>query len=144
MVDINVDTKPGRRRVEIRTGIERRRRWTAQQKGRIVAEAIAPGAVIAAVGRRHDVAAQQISNWIRAAKDGHFALPEDALLPSRWPARRDEPAFVQVVTTEQRQARGEGVTAIEIVVGGFVVRIANGADAATLQTVMHALKRAAS
>jgi hypothetical protein len=38
---------------------------------------IAPGAVIADVARRHDLAPQHLSNWIRAAKDGQFALPAD-------------------------------------------------------------------
>jgi len=62
-------------RVEIRTGVIRRRRWTTEEKGRIVAEAILPDAVIADVARRHDLAPQHLSNWIRAAKDGRFALP---------------------------------------------------------------------
>jgi len=43
MVDINDDTKPVRRRGEV-TGVVRRRRWTDEEKGRIVAEAVARGA----------------------------------------------------------------------------------------------------
>ena len=74
MVDTNDDTKRVRGRVQIRTGVIRRRRWTAEEKGRIVAEAILPDAVIADVARRHDLAPQHLSNWIRAAKDGRFAL----------------------------------------------------------------------
>jgi transposase-like protein len=77
MIDINDDTQPRRGRVEIRTGIIRRRRWTAEEKGRIVAEAVAPDAVIADVARRHDLAPQHLSNWIRAAKDGRFVLPAE-------------------------------------------------------------------
>src|SRR5262249_14198865 len=61
------------------TGAVRRRRWSDEEKGRIVAEAIAPGAVIADVARRHDLAPQHLSNWIRAAKDGCFALPADEI-----------------------------------------------------------------
>lgn len=74
MVDISDDTKIVRRRAEI-TGVVRRRGWNDEAKGRIVAEAIAPGAVIADVARRHDLAPQHLSNWIRAARDGRFALP---------------------------------------------------------------------
>jgi transposase len=59
--------------------VVRRRRWSDGEKGRIVAEAIVPGAVIAEVARRHDLAPQHLSNWIRAAKDGRFALPADAM-----------------------------------------------------------------
>ncbi|MBP6011052.1 MAG: transposase [Alphaproteobacteria bacterium] len=75
MVDTSERRETGRRRVEIRTGVERRRRWTAEEKGRIVAEAVCPGVVLAEVARRHGLAPQHLSNWIRAAKDGHFALP---------------------------------------------------------------------
>ena len=57
----------------------RRRHWSDEEKGRIVAEAIAPGAVIADVARRHDLVSQHLSNWIRAAKNGRFALPADAM-----------------------------------------------------------------
>jgi transposase-like protein len=50
--------------------VVRRRRWTEAEKGRIVAEAVAPGAVIAEVGRRHDLRPQHLSNRIKAAKAG--------------------------------------------------------------------------
>ena len=74
MVDISDDTNVVRRRAEV-TGVVRRRRWSDEAKGRIVAEAIAPGAVVADVARQHDLVPQHLSNWIRAAKDGRFALP---------------------------------------------------------------------
>ena len=61
-------------------GVVRRRRWSDEEKGRIVAEAIAPDAVIADVAWRHDLAPQHLSNWIRVAKDGQFALPADEML----------------------------------------------------------------
>ena len=51
MDDANFDTKPVRRG-EV-TGVVRRRRWRDEEKGRIVAEAVAPGAVIADVARRN-------------------------------------------------------------------------------------------
>jgi hypothetical protein len=38
MVDISDDTKPARRHVEV-TSVVRRRRWTDEEKGRIVAAA---------------------------------------------------------------------------------------------------------
>jgi transposase len=55
MVDISDDTNVVSRRGEV-TRVVRRRRWSDEQKGRIVAEAITPGAVIADVARRHDLA----------------------------------------------------------------------------------------
>ena len=43
MTDTICDTKLSFGRVEIRTGVGRRRRWTALEKGRIVAEALNAG-----------------------------------------------------------------------------------------------------
>ena len=134
MVDINDDTKPVRRRAEV-TGVVRRRRWTDEEKGRIVAEAVGRGAVIAEVARRHDLTPQHLSNWVRAAKDGQFALPAD-----------DAPAFVPVVSVESlrapKAASRERAASIEIVIGSVRVRLRNGADARTIEAVLRAARRA--
>jgi transposase len=50
-------------RVEIITGTERRRRWNEEDKRRFVAEAFAPGAVVAHVARRHGVAESCLYAW---------------------------------------------------------------------------------
>ena len=134
MVDINDDTKPVRRRAEV-TGVVRRRRWTDEEKGRIVAEAVTRGAVIAEVARRHDLTPQHLSNWVRAAKDGQFALPAD-----------DAPAFVPVVSVEpvrtSKAASRERAASIEIEIGSVRVRVRNGADACTIEAVLRAARRA--
>jgi transposase len=132
MVDISDDTNVVRRRAEI-TSVVRRRRWGDEGKGRIVAEAIAPGAVIAEVARRHDLAPQQLSNWIRAAKDGCFALPADAM-----------PSFVPVVVepAEANKAAPERrVAVIEIVMGAIKVRVPGGANARDVEAVLRAVRR---
>ena len=41
-------------RIEVLSGPERRRRWSAEEKRSIVAEAFAPGASVYAVARRWD------------------------------------------------------------------------------------------
>ena len=55
MTDTICDTKLSFGRVEIRTGVGRRRRWTALEKGRIVAEALNAGVPVAEIARRHDM-----------------------------------------------------------------------------------------
>lgn len=60
-------------RVEVITGRERRRRWSAEQKRAIVAESMAPGAVVSEVARHVDVCPGQIYRWrqeLRAVTDG--------------------------------------------------------------------------
>jgi len=60
MTDTICDTKLACGRVEIRTGIGRRRRWTAQEKGRIVAETLNAGVAVAEIARRHDMSSQHL------------------------------------------------------------------------------------
>lgn len=52
-------------RVEVLSGPERRRRWSAEQKRSIVGEAFAPGATVCEVARRRDVVPGQIYRWRR-------------------------------------------------------------------------------
>src|ERR1700726_4005326 len=64
-------------RVEIISGIERRRRWSEEQKRSIVAESFAAGAVVSEVARRADVSPGQIYRWrpeMRAAVAGFAPL----------------------------------------------------------------------
>jgi transposase len=57
-------------RVEVITGPERRRRWSAEQKRAIVAESVAPGAVVTEIARRADVCPGQIYRWRREVRVG--------------------------------------------------------------------------
>ena len=64
MVDVTDDAKGGAyRRVEVLTGPGRRRKWSSEAKARIVAEALAPGGVVADVARRWQVCPQQVFGW---------------------------------------------------------------------------------
>jgi transposase len=129
MIDTNEFTKP--LRGEVRSGIVRRRRWTWEEKGRIVAEAVSPGAVIAEVARRHDLTPQHLSNWIRAAKAGRVALPAESELD-----------FVPIIAG--RLAAGCATTpVVEILAGSLVVRVPLGCcDGRVLENVLRAVKRA--
>lgn len=58
------------RRVEVLAGPERRRRWSWEEKARIVAESLAPGAVAGAIALRHGLHRNQLYAWrkeLRAA-----------------------------------------------------------------------------
>ena len=49
--------------VYVITGVERRRRWSDDQKRAIVAAAFAPGAVVTAIARRADVSCGLLYRW---------------------------------------------------------------------------------
>lgn len=55
-------------RVEVLNGLERRRRWSQDDKARIVEETLAPGAKVTEVARRNGVAASVVFTWRRQAR----------------------------------------------------------------------------
>src|ERR1700751_6399199 len=57
-------------RVEIITSVQRRRRWTAPEKVRIVEETFEPGMTVSLVARRHGVAPNQLFTWRRLVVEG--------------------------------------------------------------------------
>ncbi|HKM84276.1 MAG TPA: transposase [Candidatus Acidoferrum sp.] len=135
MTDTICDTKLACGRMEIRTGIGRRRRWTSQEKGRIVAETLNAGVAVAEIARRHDMSSQHLFNWIRAAKEGRLALPAD-----------EGAVFVPIVAaaTEMRKTpNAVASTAIAIEIKDFVVRAVPGIDMRLLVDVLRAAKAAA-
>src|ERR1700674_1505885 len=98
MVDHIVDASERRGRVDIRTGVGRRRRWSDEAKGRAVAESYAPGAVVSEVARRHDISPQQLFGWRKAARSGRLALPAEEM-----------PFFVPVVTATEANVTASAV-----------------------------------
>lgn len=56
--------------MEIITGVERRRRWSAAEKLRIVAETEQPGAGIAEIARRYEISRGLLWNWRSLVRRG--------------------------------------------------------------------------
>ena len=55
-------------RVEVLDGLERRRRWSQDDKTRIVEETLVPGAKVTEVARRNGIAASVVFTWRRQAR----------------------------------------------------------------------------
>ena len=57
-------------RVEVITSVQRRRRWTASEKVRMVEETFEPGMTVSLVARQHGVAPNQLFTWRRLVAQG--------------------------------------------------------------------------
>ena len=136
MVDHIDDASEPRGRVDIRVGVGRRRRWSDEAKGRLVAESFMPGAVVSEVARRHDMSPQHLFAWRKAARAGLLTLAAD-----------EAPLFVPVMREicDDGAATAVGVTvpgAITIEIAGAVVRAERGVDLGWLRDVLRAVKAA--
>jgi transposase len=133
MVDRIVDASERRGRMDIRIGVGRRRRWSVEAKGRVVAESYAPGAVVSEVARRHEIAPQHLFAWRKAARSGRLAPPVDAAMPM----------FVPVVTANgEAEAAGGIANRGSIEIGGALVRAEPGIDVVWLRDVLRAVRAA--
>ena len=63
--------------VTVLSGRERRRRWTASEKLRIVAESLSAGLSVAEFARRHDVHPNMVHSWRRQARMGELSVAPD-------------------------------------------------------------------
>ena len=108
------------RRVEVITGVGRRRRWTAEEKAWIVAESLDPATTTPAVARRYGLHPSQLFVWRQQMQ--RLAAP----------AAGEAPGFVPVLVTDGGTAPAEPGGRIEIALGPAVVRVGADVDAAAL------------
>lgn len=138
--DPTFDPKPVLvRRVEVITGVGGgRRRWSPDAKAEIVMEAIAPGAVVSEVARRHDLRPQQLFGWLREARQAAVPAPVFApvvVVDAANPTPRD--SGDKPKPRRRRRSREGG---IELEIDGVVMRVGRGAEAKTVAAVIQALK----
>ena len=57
-------------KIEVLTGIERRRRWSVEEKIRLVEESNRPGMSVSYVARKHGTAPSQLFTWRRRTAEG--------------------------------------------------------------------------
>ena len=115
----------GFRRIEVITGVGRRRRWTDEEKAWIVAESLDPATTVSAVARRYGLHASQLFVW------------RQQLAAS---AGRDAPGFVPGVVAEADPAPAGAAGRIEIALGPAGVRGGAAVDAAALRRVLEAVR----
>jgi transposase len=128
------------RRMEVFTGVGRRRNRPADEKAAIVAESYAPGRTVCGVARRHGLTPAQLFTWRRLARR--------VRLPVQEPPVRFVPAVVEAgpglpprPASQPRRARRHGPgRGIEVEMDGLVVRIGSGASPRAIAAVIRALR----
>ena len=119
----------GFRRFEVITGVGRRRRWSDEDKARIVAESLAPATTASAVARRHGLHASQLFAWRQQLQRRASAV-----------GTIGGPAFVPVLVAEDGTAPAEPQGRIEIALGPAVVRVGADVDPAALRRVLEVVR----
>lgn len=130
--------------MQIITGRERRRRWSVQDKLRIVGELAEPGARVCDVATRHGVCESLVFTWRRQLRDGVLVEPQ---MPTFLPIRmlEAEPSaseLVPLVPPERPAASARpqrGLTEIELG-GGRQLRVGSDVNLAALRRVLAALR----
>jgi transposase len=136
--------------MEIISGVERRRRWRDEDKLRIVAEAETPGAVLAAVARRHEVSRGQLFEWRRQVRRGELVAAP--MVPEFMPVRVLAPPAIATPHADKQAAAAPATgreaasrtrspplppARIEIVLpDGTCVRVDDGVGLMALRRVM--------
>jgi transposase len=128
------------RRLEIFTGVGRRRDWSAEDKARIVAESYGTGETVSGVARRYALSPQQLFGWRRAARKAMFeaAEPPSLFVPAVVTAATAGMATKRRTSGRKRKASRDGI--IELEIDGIAMRVGRGADAGTVAAVIRALK----
>ena len=117
------------RRFEVITGVGRRRRWSWEEKARIVAESLDPATTASAVARRYGLHTSQLFVWRQQLQ--RSASSAETI---------GGPAFVPVLLAEDRPAPAKAAGRMEIALGPAVVRVGTDVDAAALRRVLEVVR----
>ena len=126
---------------EIISRVERRRRWTAEQKVKMLSEVLEPGATVSAVADRNGISRSQLYAWMKRVREGDIpgislnGSQEPLFAPVRIAAVPTVPTTAPAAACSQRRPG-----AIEIALtNGRVVRAEEGIEPARLARLVAAL-----
>jgi transposase len=137
---------------EVLVGPERRRRWSAEEKSRIIAESLRPGAQVTDIARRHGVSRGLLYTWRReagCALSSSVMPPEPDFVPVLLSAPKGPHGAVAVAETpdpdrgSQRAPKRRAPTGgeIEVVLPcGAHLTLRGRVEATALRAVLSALK----
>ena len=119
----------GFRRLEVITGVGRRRRWSDEDKARIVAESLDPATTASAVARRYGLHVSQLFTWRQQLQRRAAAATEVS-----------GPGFVPILLAEDSAAPVTAAGRMEIALGSVVVRVGADVDGPALRRVLEVVR----
>jgi transposase len=123
--------------VEIITGRERRRRWSVEDKLKIVAQTLEPGASVNQVAACYDLYPGLLFTWRRQVRDGKLMpRPQPLFLPVQ---TREATAPIMPPQPVERSGAASRLIEIELA-GGSRVRVDEGVSLIALRRVLTALR----
>jgi len=119
--------------VAVYSEVERRRRWSDDERLRILGEAFSPGAVVTQVARRYDISTALIYTWRRKLLE---ASAEPAAAASA------DPGFVEAVMVTEGRPTGGDLSPVVVIdlAPGRRVSIFPSASPAAITAALKALR----
>ena len=126
-------------RGEVLTGPERRRRWSLEEKLRILGQSVAPGSSGSLVCRLHGISSGQLYTWRRQFRTGELT----GFAPVRLAPPVEELAIAAtpvdpVPTLPEADRPADGIIEVELP-SGVKLRLTGAIDEAALRRVLSAL-----
>jgi len=128
-----------------------RRRWTLDEKRRIVAESYSGPRLVSATARRHGLSASQLFAWRRLARMGRLVVDDDAVTFAQAVVACEPSTGIPTALSEGRKIAESSPSSscpvaapcrIEIVLGrGQRVIVDNGVDVVALARVIDVLEQ---
>lgn len=130
---------------DLGAGAKRRspRRWTEEEKARIVRESFWPGKQVGEVARHYGVNPRRLSEWRGLARQGKLAVPSS---PASGPVSAEPeaaPAFAALEvedTPESAYTPSASTGPVAVEAGGVTVRIDGDSSVARIAEVAAALR----
>lgn len=126
-------------RGEVFTGPERRRRWSVEEKLRMLAQSVAPGSSASLACRLHGISSGQLYTWRRQFRTGELTGFAPVLVA---PAVDELPAATAPIDPVRLGGGADrpvdGLIEVELR-SGIKLRITGAVDAALLRQVLSAL-----
>ena len=131
--------------VEIIGRVERRRKWTVQEKAALLAEVDAEGGKVRVVARRHRISESLLYNWRAALKAAATVMPPAAFIPLGMLGGSSPHATPRLALPEpESRANGGSVGGIEIMLpNGARVSVDAFVNEKALSRVLRAMKGSA-